>query len=69
MCICRPLHGRSGDGGEAKIPRSGVQIAQLFLKPHDVRPNDDAIAAIAEADVIILGPGKSLHERSSQFDY
>ena len=43
--------------GEAKIPRPGVQIERLELKPKDVRPTEEAIAAIAEADVIILGPG------------
>lgn len=43
--------------GEAKIPRSGVQIEELFLNPRDVAPNTEAIEAIAEADVIVLGPG------------
>jgi uncharacterized cofD-like protein len=43
--------------GEAKIPRPGMPIEQLFLKPQDVKPTEEALAAIAEADVIILGPG------------
>lgn len=43
--------------GEAKIPRSGVQIEQLFLKPQDVAPTEDVFKVIEEADVIILGPG------------
>jgi uncharacterized cofD-like protein len=43
--------------GEAKIPRPGVEIEQLFLKPQDVKPTDDALEAIKEADIIILGPG------------
>jgi uncharacterized cofD-like protein len=43
--------------GEAKIPRPGVEIEQLFLQPQDVKPTDDALEAIGEADIIILGPG------------
>ena len=54
--VARYTDGRVTEG-EAKIPRTGVQIDQLFLKPQDVMPNEDALAAIAEADVIVLGPG------------
>jgi uncharacterized cofD-like protein len=43
--------------GEAKIPRSGVAIEKVFLNPIDAKPNQEAIDAIHEADVIILGPG------------
>ncbi len=43
--------------GEARIPRSGVPIERVFLNPSDARPNEDALEAIREADVIILGPG------------
>ncbi|MBF0122685.1 MAG: YvcK family protein [Candidatus Omnitrophica bacterium] len=54
--VARYIDGRVTEG-EAKIPRAGVQIDELFLKPHDVMPNEDALLAIAEADVIVLGPG------------
>ncbi|MFH1359927.1 MAG: gluconeogenesis factor YvcK family protein [Candidatus Omnitrophota bacterium] len=43
--------------GEAKIPKSGLQIKRLTLKPVDAQPTQDALDSIAHADVIILGPG------------
>jgi len=43
--------------GEAKIPRTDVAIKQLFLKPADAEPTREALAAIAEADIIVMGPG------------
>ncbi len=43
--------------GEARIPRSGVPIERVFLNPADAAPTEEAIEAIKEADVIILGPG------------
>lgn len=43
--------------GEAKIPKPGLRIRKVFLKPDDAVPTQDALDAIAQADVIILGPG------------
>ncbi len=43
--------------GEAKIPRSNNRITKLSLKPKDARPTQDALRAIANADIIIFGPG------------
>lgn len=43
--------------GEAKIPMAGSRIKRVFLNPPDAAPTQDALNAIAEADVIILGPG------------
>jgi uncharacterized cofD-like protein len=43
--------------GEAKIPRAGVEIDQLLLTPPDTKPTEEALQAIQEADIIILGPG------------
>jgi uncharacterized cofD-like protein len=43
--------------GEASIPRSGVGIEHLYLKPQEVFPTPAALEAIAEADVIMFGPG------------
>jgi uncharacterized cofD-like protein len=43
--------------GEADIPSTHSAIKQLSLNPPDVAPTDDAITAIEEADIIILGPG------------
>lgn len=43
--------------GEAKIPRKNVGIKRLSLKPDDAKPTPEAIAAINEADIIVMGPG------------
>jgi uncharacterized cofD-like protein len=43
--------------GEAKIPNPNTRIKHLSLTPQEVRPTQDALKAIDEADVIILGPG------------
>src|SRR3990167_5750044 len=43
--------------GEAKIPKAGIAIKQLLLKPADAQPTMEALAAIAEADIIVMGPG------------
>ncbi|MDP8266144.1 MAG: uridine diphosphate-N-acetylglucosamine-binding protein YvcK [Candidatus Aceula meridiana] len=43
--------------GEAKIPKANSRIKHLYLKPEDAKPTQDALDAIASADVVILGPG------------
>lgn len=43
--------------GEAKIPQRGSPIKNVYLKPPDVRATPEAIRAISEAEVIVLGPG------------
>ena len=43
--------------GEAAIPNSNSRIKRLSLTPQEVHPTKDALAAIDEADIIILGPG------------
>lgn len=43
--------------GESKIGNSGGKVRRVFLKPPDVSPLPEAIAAIEAADVIVLGPG------------
>ncbi len=43
--------------GEADIPNPDTRIRRLSLNEKDVKPTEDAIKAIEEADVIILGPG------------
>jgi uncharacterized cofD-like protein len=54
------LHATLRDGttvdGQSRIARSrGIQ--RIWTTPGDVKASDDAIRAIAEADVIVLGPG------------
>jgi uncharacterized cofD-like protein len=54
------LHARLKDGsvidGQSRIMRT-ARIDRVWLTPDDVRPSEDALAAIAEADLIVLGPG------------
>jgi len=43
--------------GEANIPKKNAPIKSVALKPAGSQPTKDAIQAIEEADVIVLGPG------------
>lgn len=43
--------------GESNIPESGKKIKRLFTEPTKCKPLEDAILAIQDADLIILGPG------------
>ncbi len=43
--------------GESNIPESGKKIKRLFSEPDNCKALEDVIAAIHDADLIILGPG------------
>ena len=43
--------------GEAKIPNKIAPIKRLHLNPKDAEPTPEALAAIAEADIVVMGPG------------
>lgn len=43
--------------GESVIPEEGKKIDNVFLKPEGSRPTAEAIKAIQEADIIVIGPG------------
>jgi len=43
--------------GEAKIPNPKSRIKHLSLTDKDAHPTKDAVEAIKDADIIILGPG------------
>ncbi|MCR4338181.1 MAG: YvcK family protein, partial [Candidatus Omnitrophica bacterium] len=43
--------------GEADIPKVGRQIKRVFLNPVNPPATGEALEAIAEADIIVLGPG------------
>jgi len=43
--------------GEAEIPNPNVRINRLLITPADAPPTKDALEAIEEADIIVLGPG------------
>src|SRR6476646_10199568 len=42
--------------GQSKIMRS-VGIERVWISPGDVEASEDALTAIAEADLIVIGPG------------
>lgn len=54
------LHARRSDGtlvdGQSAIMRT-TGIERVWITPEDVAPSVDALRAIAEADLIVLGPG------------
>lgn len=43
--------------GETQIPHQGKPIIQVFLNPEDSAATPEAISAINDADIILLGPG------------
>jgi uncharacterized cofD-like protein len=58
------VHARAEDGelitGESNIPRGGKRIKEVFLQPANVQANPEAIRAILEADIVVVGPGSLL---------
>jgi uncharacterized cofD-like protein len=54
------LHARLRDGsvvdGQSQVMRTSG-IDRVWLTPDDVRASEDALTAIAEAELIVLGPG------------
>jgi uncharacterized cofD-like protein len=54
------LHARLADGsvvdGQSQVMRTSG-IDRVWLTPEDVRASEDALTAIAEAELIVLGPG------------
>ena len=54
------LHARLDDGtevaGQSRIAKTN-RVDRVWVAPDDVRTTDDALRAIAEAEVIVLGPG------------
>lgn len=43
--------------GESQIPLAGKRIKRVFLDPSNVVPLNEALTAIAHADLILIGPG------------
>ncbi|MCS6953046.1 MAG: YvcK family protein [Bryobacterales bacterium] len=55
------LEARLEDGavvaGESRISKSRVPIERVVLRPPDCQPLEETVQALAEADLITLGPG------------
>ena len=43
--------------GESSITEAGGEIDHVYITPSRVKPNEDVLRAIEEADYIIMGPG------------
>jgi uncharacterized cofD-like protein len=55
--LCARLEDGSVVEGESNISMSGQRIKEVFFDPPYAAPLAEVIAAIAEADAIVLGPG------------
>src|SRR3970040_244310 len=58
------VHARTEDeemiSGEHNITERGTKIKEIFLQPSNVQANPEAIRAILEADIVVVGPGSLL---------
>jgi uncharacterized cofD-like protein len=58
------VHARTEDNtmisGESNITEQGTRIEEIFLQPPTVQANPEAIRAILEADIVVVGPGSLL---------
>lgn len=43
--------------GESKIPLANKRIKRVFIEPSDVKPLSEAVHAIEQADLLLIGPG------------
>ncbi|MBV8714079.1 MAG: YvcK family protein [Chloroflexi bacterium] len=55
--ICAEFEDGSEVCGESHIPEVGKPIRRLYLKPEHPAAQPEAVSAILEADLIVLGPG------------
>jgi uncharacterized cofD-like protein len=57
VTLCAELDDASFVEGESKLPHGPAPIKRAYLRPSDAEAFPEALKAIAEADLIILGPG------------
>jgi uncharacterized cofD-like protein len=55
--ICAEFDDGSGVCGESRIPEVGKPITRVSLRPEHPAAQPEAVSAILEADLIVLGPG------------
>jgi uncharacterized cofD-like protein len=55
--ICAEFEDGSDVCGESRIPEVGKPIARVYLQPDHPAAQPEAVSAILEADLIVLGPG------------
>ena len=52
-----PENNRGAVRGESSIGKTGYPIERVWLEPHDSQAYPDAVRAILDADLIVMGPG------------
>ncbi|MDI7274805.1 MAG: 2-phospho-L-lactate transferase CofD family protein, partial [Anaerolineae bacterium] len=61
VTLCAELAGEGEETkhveGESRIPQSGLPIERVYLEPSRVRAETQAVRAILQAELIVLGPG------------
>ena len=57
VTLCAELDDASLVEGESQIPHGPAPIKRVYLRPPDAVAYPEALTAIAEADLVILGPG------------
>ncbi|MEI7744616.1 MAG: gluconeogenesis factor YvcK family protein [Chloroflexota bacterium] len=56
LTLCARLTDGTEVDGQSRIARSSG-VDRVWVEPADVRPTEDALRAIEEAEIIVLGPG------------
>lgn len=57
VVLCADLVDEMQVEGESQIPQSGVPIIRVYLRPENPPAYAEALRAILEADLILIGPG------------
>jgi uncharacterized cofD-like protein len=57
VTLCAEIEGADTVRGESNIGQSKARIRRVFLQPDNVQAHPEAMRAILEADLIVLGPG------------
>lgn len=55
--ICAVFEDGTETCGESHIPEAGKRIDRVYLRPESPSAHPDAVKAILEADMVVLGPG------------
>ncbi len=55
--LCAELEDGTVVEGESQIPLAAKRVARVFLEPASVAPLEQVVAALHDADAIVLGPG------------
>lgn len=57
VTLCAVLQGDRVVRGESQIPLAGRKIEKIFLDPPAPKALEEAVEAVLEADLVVLGPG------------